>query len=83
MDATLRFIAGSTPGSQVLITYVTQKALREAGMAAGASSLSNKLKQVGEPWAFGLDPREMGSYLSQRGLTSATGQHLYGGSLGH
>ena len=48
-------------------------------MAPGARAVSATVRRAGEPFRFGLDPRELPGYLAERGLEpveDATGAEL-------
>ena len=66
VDATFKFVARSAPGSKVLFTYVHADAIN--GGHGGMTALNRTLSKAGEPWTFGLDPRELPRYLAGRGL---------------
>lgn len=67
VDATVRTIARL--GSRLLFTYV-DRALLDGSVEfeGGARSLAH-VRGLGEPFTFGLAPRELGEYLRDRGLT--------------
>lgn len=68
VDATLRWCARATPGSQLLFTYVNRALLDDPGSFAGTETLFATLKEAGEQWTFGLDPAGLADFLRQRGL---------------
>jgi len=68
VDATLRWCARATPGSQLLFTYVNRAVLDDPGSFAGTETLFATLKGAGEQWTFGLDPAGLADFLRQRGL---------------
>jgi methyltransferase (TIGR00027 family) len=69
VDGALRQIAEiSAEGSMLLFTYVERAVLDNPGRYYGAPRLTARLKSYGEPWTFGLDPRDVGSYLAARGF---------------
>jgi methyltransferase (TIGR00027 family) len=68
VDATLRFVAGAAPGSELLFTYVDRALLTEPERFHGADSAGRVVRAAGEPWTFGLDPAELPAYLAARGL---------------
>jgi methyltransferase (TIGR00027 family) len=69
VDATLRWVGGAAPGSVVVFTYVERRVLEDPRPFHGAARLLQDLARLGEPWTFGLDPAEVGTYLAARGLT--------------
>jgi methyltransferase (TIGR00027 family) len=69
VDGTLRQIAEiSAEGSILLFTYIERAVLDNPGRYYGAPKLTARLKSYGEPWTFGLDPRDVRSYLAARGF---------------
>jgi methyltransferase (TIGR00027 family) len=58
------------PGSTVLFTYVDRAALgADTAEFPEATRWSEAVRRRGEPWIFGLDPAEVGEFLSRRGFT--------------
>jgi len=67
VDRALRQIADtSTEGSILLFTYVERAVLDYPSRYYGAHRLTARLKSYGEPWTFGLDSRDVRSYLAAR-----------------
>jgi methyltransferase (TIGR00027 family) len=68
VDATLRWCARAAKGSQLLFTYVHRAVLDDPGAFVGTEKLFATLEAAGERWTFGLEPADLASFLSQRGL---------------
>ena len=68
VDATLRAVAATAPGSRLIFTYVHRGAIDGSVDFFAADRLRGKVRGVGEPWTFGLDPDELPAYLEERGL---------------
>lgn len=69
VDATFRFLAAAVgPGSPVLFTYVDRGILDGTARFEGAETTLRAVRRVGEPFTFGLDPREVRDYLAGRGF---------------
>ncbi len=51
-----------------MFTYVHRGVLDGSTPFAGTEHLVATLVRSGEPWTFGLDPRELPAYLGERGL---------------
>ena len=69
VDATFRFLASAiAPGSPVLFTYVDRAMLDRSAVFEGAATTLRAVRRVGEPFTFGLDPREVPGYLADRGF---------------
>ncbi len=69
VNTTLRWCASTAAaGSVVLFTYVHSDVLDNPDAFVGARRLRATLDKVGEQLTFGMDPRDMGTYLTERGL---------------
>jgi len=67
--AVFDFVARNTPAySKTIFTYVHADAIAGRFDAPGLKPLLALLQKRGEPWTFGFDPRELASYLAERGL---------------
>jgi methyltransferase (TIGR00027 family) len=68
IDATLRFVGGNAPGSQIVFTYTHRGLLDGSGAFSVSPNVIRHLQRAGEPWTFGFYPTEVASYLCARGL---------------
>ena len=68
VDATLRAVAGWAPGSLLLFTYVHRGVIDGSTIFADNVRLKRVLAGAGEPWTFGLEPREVRAFLAARGF---------------
>jgi methyltransferase (TIGR00027 family) len=69
VDGTFRFLASAVaPGSPVLFTYVDRAMLDGSAEFEGAATTLRAVRRVGEPLTFGLHPKEVPGYLSDRGF---------------
>jgi methyltransferase (TIGR00027 family) len=68
VDVVLKFVASCWVGSELIFTYVHKSALDGSGTFGDAPKLLRSLEKIGEPWTFGLDPKDLESYLQARGL---------------
>ncbi len=69
VDATLRAIAASvSPGSELLFTYVHRGLLDGSLRFDGGAEILDRVREAGEPWTCGFEPREMPAYLVARGF---------------
>ena len=68
VDATLRWCADSAPGSVLLFTYVHRDIITSPEKFVGWQQLFASLEKAGEKFTFGIDPTELGAFLSRRGL---------------
>jgi len=67
VDATLRYASGvAARGSRIVFSYVHRGLLDGSVRFEGTEKLFRTLKEVGEPWTFGLDPGELPVYLGRR-----------------
>jgi methyltransferase (TIGR00027 family) len=82
VDTTLRFVAGATaPGTEVAFTYLDRALLEGRQSFRGGRLHLAMMRWMGEPFTFGIDPRQLGSYLAERGfelLADAAGEVLDG-----
>ena len=68
VDNVLREIRQSARGSVLLFSYIHRGVLERPGAFFGAEKLMSRLESYGEPWTFGLRPKELAGYLAARGL---------------
>jgi methyltransferase (TIGR00027 family) len=70
VDATLRLLPTlGAPGSRVVFTYLDRAGLdRDGDELTGSAAAMQRAAAVGEPFRWGLDPKELPSFLSERGL---------------
>ncbi len=69
VDATLRCVSAlAAPGSRLVFTYLDRDALEGRGEFPGARAAMATVRQAGEPFRFGFDPRALPRYLEQRGF---------------
>jgi methyltransferase (TIGR00027 family) len=67
--ATLRGVAtSSAPGSEIVFTYIEQRALEEQG-SARLERMRTSVATQGEPWRSGFDPSTLADELRALGLT--------------
>jgi methyltransferase (TIGR00027 family) len=69
VDATLRWCARASPGSKLFFTYVHRRVLRDPSAFVETERLLASLERFGEKWTFGIDPRELPDFLSDRGMS--------------
>jgi methyltransferase (TIGR00027 family) len=70
VDETLRAIAASvSSGSELFLTYVHRGLLDGSVRFDGGAEILERVREVGEPWTCGFDPREMPAYLAARSFT--------------
>ena len=68
VDATLRFVGACPAGAEVVFTYVDARAFDGSGAFEDAAELLRSVRRIGEPWTFGLEPKQVEGYLAARGL---------------
>ena len=69
VDAVLRFVAGIGAKSGIIFDYLFRSALDETAASPEAKRSVAYVRSKGEPFVFGLDPREVDSFLEARGLS--------------
>jgi methyltransferase (TIGR00027 family) len=72
VDATLRWCARATAGSQLIFTYINEDVLEDPTRYVGAERVFSSLRHADEPMTFGLVPDELTDYLAERGLQLIT-----------
>jgi methyltransferase (TIGR00027 family) len=68
VDAVLRFVAGCGAGSRIVFTYVDKGLLDGSVRFYGGERLLRDVRQIGEPWTFGICPGKLAEFLMGRGL---------------
>lgn len=69
VDSTVNWVARECgPGSRLVFTYVDISMFGEGGSAGDSVPWGDDVAKAGEPFRFGFDPAEIGSYMSERGL---------------
>jgi methyltransferase (TIGR00027 family) len=68
VDATLRWLAHAEPRSQLIFTYINRDVLDDPSRYEGAERVLATIGNANEPMTFGLEPDELGHYLTARGL---------------
>jgi len=69
-DATLNFIAGRPPGSEVVFTFIVKNELVEAEERAFSAAAADESATLGEPWFTYFDPAELEEYLVELGFNA-------------
>ena len=62
-------IGRATVGSVVVFTYVHAGLLDGTKAFEGGARILENVRKIGEPWTFGLQPREVGEFVRGCGLT--------------
>ena len=68
IDAVLTFVAKCAPGSGVVFDYALSSFVAGDTSTYGGSQVARWLKNIGEPFLFGLDAGEATSFLARHGL---------------
>lgn len=69
VDSVLRYVSAFPFGSRIILTYVHSGVLDGTVKFYGVERLLADVAELHEPWTFGLNPDEVGSYLHKRGLS--------------
>ena len=70
VDRTLGFIVGNSgPGSSVIFDYAPPDVVHGTSSAPIVAEMLNCLRQLGEPYKFGVEPVTIDSFLSGKGFT--------------
>lgn len=68
VDATLRVLAMTAPGSEIVFTYVDRALIDGSRTFPGGRRLLLAVRLMGEPFRFGLKSGETAGYLGERGF---------------
>ena len=69
-DSTLQYIAQATPGSTIVFTYVLKSYIDGKEIYEGTEGVYKRMCKKNNPlWIYGLDPADIGNYLSQYSLS--------------
>lgn len=64
----LRFVGGCAAGTVLVFTYIHRGVIDHTVHFEGAELLRENVERLGEPWKFGLEPSEVGAFVSRFGL---------------
>jgi methyltransferase (TIGR00027 family) len=68
-DSTLKYIAQAAPGSSIVFTYVLRSFIDGKEIHEGTEVIYKRFCKKNNPlWIYGLDPADIGTYLSQYSL---------------
>jgi methyltransferase (TIGR00027 family) len=65
----LSWIGRSAPGSTVVFTYIHGGLLDGTVSFPGGHRMMRNVREMGEPWTFGLHPQAVSSFVARAGLT--------------
>jgi methyltransferase (TIGR00027 family) len=65
VERTLACISRAAAGSRLVFTYVHRGLLDGSVTFDGSAKPLHAVRRLGEPWTFGLDPREVPAFLSK------------------
>ncbi len=69
-DSTLKYVAQAAPGSKIVFTYILQSFIEGKNIHNGIKTMYKYMCKKNNPlWVFGLDPTDMGDYLSKYSLS--------------
>lgn len=72
VDKMLLWCAKAIAGGKVVFTYIDNQVLLNPESFYGTERVSNLVSSVGERWTFGMDPKEVKSYLLRLDLKLET-----------
>ena len=64
----LRTVAERAPGSTIVFTYIHRGVLDHPADFVGGPRIVANVKELGEPWTFGLLPSEVAGFVDRSGL---------------
>lgn len=69
-DSTLKYVAQSAPGSKIVFTYILKSFIEGKNIHDGIKVMYKYMRKKNNPlWVFGLDPTDIGGYLSKYSLS--------------
>ena len=69
-DSTLKYVVQAAPGSKIVFTYVLQSFIEGKNIHDDIKTMYKNMRKKNNPlWIYGLDPADMGDYLSKYSLS--------------
>ena len=69
-DSTLKYVAQAAPGSKIVFTYIILSFIEGKNIHDGIKVMYKYMRKKNNPlWIYGLDPSDMGNYLSKYSLS--------------
>jgi len=68
-DRTLKCVAQSAPGSKIVFTYILKSFIEGENIHEGIKTMYKWMVKRFSIWIYGLDPAEIGDYLSKYSLS--------------
>jgi methyltransferase (TIGR00027 family) len=69
-DSTLKYVAQASTGSKIVFTYVLKSFIEGKNIHDGIKVMYKYMRKKNNPlWIYGLDPSDMGDYLSKYSLS--------------
>jgi methyltransferase (TIGR00027 family) len=69
-DSTLKYVAQAAPGSKIVFTYILKSFIEGKNIHDGIKVMYKYMRKKNNPlWVFGLDPTDIGGYLSKYSLS--------------
>jgi methyltransferase (TIGR00027 family) len=69
-DSTLKYVAQAAPGSKIVFTYIIKSFIEGKNIHDGIKVMYKYMRKKNNPlWIYGLDPNDMGDYLSKYSLS--------------
>ena len=68
-DSSLKYVAQAAPGSKIVFTYILKIFIEGKNIHDGIKTMYKNMRKKNNPlWIFGLEPADMGNYLSKYSL---------------
>ena len=68
-DTTLKYVAQAAPGSKIVFSYILKSFIEGKNIHDGIKTMYKWMVKRFSLWIYGLDPAEMGDYLSKYSLS--------------
>ena len=69
-DSTLKYVARAASGSKIVFSYILKSFIEGKGIHDGIKTMYKYMRKKNNPlWIYGLDPADIGNYLSKYSLS--------------
>lgn len=68
IDSTFAFVTSAAPGSTLVFDYFNTDVFAHPSRYRGGVEVFERVKQLGEPYTYGMDPEGMDDFLAARGM---------------
>lgn len=69
IDSTFAFVTSAAPGSTLVFDYFTADVLARPASYFGGAEVFERVRRLGEPYTYGIDPDAMDDFLATRSMS--------------